>query len=305
MLKLDLSNGAAWMDGQIIPVKDAKISVTDWGLTRSDITYDVVHVWDGHFFRLEDYLDRFEVSIAKLRLEIPQSRADIKRILHDMVAASGLTSAYVSMVASRGTPSIPGTRDPRACDNHFYAWVVPFIWVIPTEVAKRGAHIMLASNCTRISPQSIDPTVKNYHWGDMTHALFEALDAGYDTCVLLDDRGHITEGPGFNIFAVIDGTVVTPQSGMLEGITRKTVLEICANLDLPHKARDIRADEFLQADEIFTATTAGGPVPVTRINGRILGNDAPGPMATRITETYWQWHNREELITPIEYGETP
>ncbi len=304
MPKPDLSNGAAWMDGKIIPIKDAKISVTDWGLTRSDITYDVVHVWEGNFFRLEDYLDRFEASIAKLRLDIPQTRVEIKKILHDIVAASGLTSAYVSMVASRGTPSIPGTRDPRACDNHFYAWVVPFIWVIPSEVAQRGAHIMLAGNNVRISPQSIDPTVKNYHWGDMTHALFEALDTGYDTCVLLDDRGCITEGPGFNIFAVIDGVVVTPQSGMLQGITRKTVLEICASLGLPHKARDITADEFLQADEIFTATTAGGTVPVTRINGRILGNDAPGALAQKITNTYWNWHKRVELITPIQFKET-
>lgn len=300
----NLSNGAAWMKGRIIPIKDAKISVTDWGLTRSDITYDVVHVWDGHFFRIDDYLDRFMTSIAKLRLNIPQSRDDIRQTLHDMVAASGLTSAYVSMVASRGTPTVPGTRDPRACDNHFYAWVVPFVRVIPTEVAKRGAHIMLAGSSIRISPQSVDPTVKNYHWGDMTNALFEALDAGYDTCVLLDDRGCITEGPGFNIFAVIDGTVVTPQVGMLMGITRKTVLEICAELGLPHDIRDITADVFLQADEIFTATTAGGPVPVTRINGRILGNDAPGPIATRITETYWDWHKRAELITPIAYGET-
>ncbi|MBE9476723.1 MAG: aminotransferase class IV, partial [Proteobacteria bacterium] len=134
----NLSNGAAWMEGRIIPIKDAKISVTDWGLTRSDITYDVVHVWDGHFFRIDDYLDRFMTSIAKLRLNIPQSRDDIRQILHDMVAASGLTSAYVSMVASRGTPTVPGTRDPRACNNHFYAWVVPFVWVIPAEVAKRG-----------------------------------------------------------------------------------------------------------------------------------------------------------------------
>jgi len=301
----DLSLGAAWMAGQIIPIQDAKISVTDWGLTRSDITYDVVHVWEGNFFRLEDYLDRFMTSIAKLRLEITQNRDDIRQVLQGLVAASELKSAYVSMVASRGTPTIAGTRDPRACNNHFYAWVVPFIWVIPAVVAKRGAHILLAGNSTRISPQAVDPTVKNYHWGDMTNALFEALDAGYDTCVLLDDRGCITEGPGFNIFAVLNGTVVTPKSGMLQGITRQTVLEICTNLGLPHETRDITAAEFLEADEVFTATTAGGPVAVTRINQRILGNDTPGPVVSQIIETYWNWHNRADLITPINYGKTP
>lgn len=302
MPKPDLSSGAAWMSGQIIPIKDARISVTDWGLTRSDITYDVVHVWDGSFFRIDDYLDRFMASIASLRLEISQTREDIKQILHEMVAASNLTSAYVSMVASRGTPIVAGTRDPRACNNHFYAWVVPFIWVIPPEIAKRGAHIQLANGTTRIPPQSLDPTVKNYHWGDMTNALLSALNDGYDACVLLDHSGHVTEGPGFNVFAVIGDTIVTPKSGVLMGITRKTVLEICAELGLPHTIRDITADEFLQADEIFTATTAGGPVSVTRINQRILGNDASGPVTNQIIDTYWDWHRRSDMITAIQYG---
>lgn len=297
----DFSIGAAWMEGEIIPIGDAKISVTDWGLTRSDITYDVVHVWEGKFFRLDVYLDRFEVSIEKLRLDIPQSRDEIKRILHEMVAASRLKSAYVSMVASRGTPSIPGTRDPRQCDNHFYAWVVPFVWVIKPEIAKRGAHVLLAEGATRIGTNSIDQTVKNYHWGDMTKGLFEALDAGYDTAVLLDDQGFVTEGPGFNIFAIVDGKVITPRSGMLEGITRRTVLEVCAELNLPHEVKDITADEFLLADEVFTATTAGGPVSVTRVNKRILGNDAPGPVAQKITQTYWEWHEHDEFTEVIDY----
>ena len=230
---MNYSAGAAWMNGKVIPVSEAKISVFDWGLTRSDITYDVVHVWEGAFFRLEDYLDRFMVSMDKLRLDVGMNRAEIKAALIELVATSGLQSAYVSMVASRGTPQVPGTRDPRACTNHFYAWAVPFIWVIPQKVAQRGAHISVEENLRRIPPHSVDPTVKNYHWGDMTAALFNALDAGYDTTVLLDANGYVTEGPGFNIFAVIDGKVLTPRSGMLEGISRKTVLEICADIGIP------------------------------------------------------------------------
>ena len=135
----------------------------------------------------------------------------------------------------------------------------------------------------------------------MTKGLFEALDAGYDTAVLLDDQGFVTEGPGFNIFAIVDGKVITPRSGMLEGITRRTVLEICAEQGLPHEAIDISADEFLQADEVFTATTAGGPVSVTRVNKRILGNDTPGPLAQKITRTYWDWHERDGLTEAIDY----
>jgi len=270
------SAGAAWMGGEIIPISEAKISVLDWGLTRSDITYDVVHVWNGAFFRIDDYLERFMTSMGKLRLNVGLDKEEIRSALITLISTSGLKSAYVSMVASRGIPIIPGTRDPRACKNHFYAWAVPFVWVIPQEVAKRGAHISIAQETKRISIKSVDPTVKNYHWGDMTTALFCALDDGYDTTVLLDQDDHVTEGPGFNIFAVIEGKVVTPRSGALEGITRKTVFDICSELQIPCEATDISAMELENAEEVFTATTAGGIVPVTRVNERILGNDAPG-----------------------------
>ena len=298
---MDYSSGAAWIEGKIIPISEAKISVFDWGLTRSDITYDVVHVWEGAFFRLDDYLDRFHASMEKLRLDVGLDRSEICSALIDLLATSGLRSAYVSMVASRGTPIVPGARDPRVCKNHFYAWAVPFVWVIPQDVAKRGAHISVAEKARRISPSSVDPTVKNYHWGDMTAALFQALDLGFDTTVLLDEQDHITEGPGFNVFAVIEGRVVTPASGMLEGISRKTVIEICEALDIPCKAADISKDDFLNAEEVFTATTAGGIVPVTRLDARILGNDVMGPLTAKILQTYWDWHARADLSLKVPY----
>jgi branched-chain amino acid aminotransferase len=88
---------------------------------------------------------------------------------------------------------------------------------------------------------------------------------------------------------------------MLEGISRKTVLEICADLGIPCAQTDISLDEFLSADEVFTATTAGGPVPVTRVNETILGNDAVGPITARLLKTYWDWHNRDDLTEKITY----
>ena len=98
------------MKGQIIPVSEAKISVFDWGLTRSDITYDVVHVWEGAFFRIEDYLDRFEVSMKKMRLDVGMDRSAIRNALIELVATSGLQSAYVSMVCLLYTSPSPRDR---------------------------------------------------------------------------------------------------------------------------------------------------------------------------------------------------
>ena len=133
----------------------------------------------------------------------------------------------------------------------------------------------------------------------MTAALFQALDLGYDTTVLLNEQDQITEGPGFNVFAVIEDRVVTPKSGMLEGISRKTVIEICEALDIPCKAADISKDDFLNAEEVFITTTAGGIVPVTRVDARILGNDVMGSLTAKILQTYLDWHVRADLSLKV------
>ena len=105
------SAGAAFVDGTYCPIAEAKISVLDMGVTRSDCTYDVVSVWDGRFFRLDAHLDRFLHSVAQLRLDIGMDRADLESVLHECVSRAGLQRAYVSMTCTRGRPAA-GTRSP-------------------------------------------------------------------------------------------------------------------------------------------------------------------------------------------------
>ncbi|MEO0762659.1 MAG: aminotransferase class IV [Pseudomonadota bacterium] len=303
MTDIDWSKGAAWQRGRVVPIAEASIGVTDWALTHSDVTYDVVMVIDGAFFRLDDHLDRFEASMAALRLAPPEGRAEIRAALHAAAAAAGLDRAYVSMVAARGAPLIPGTRDPRQCANHFFAWCVPYVHVIPEAVAARGAHLWIAEGVRRIGEDAIDPRVKNYHWGDFTAGLFEAHDNGADSVVLLDRDGNVAEGPGFNIFAVIDARLVTPRGHCLEGITRRTVLEAAAEAGIPTEIRDLPVAEFREADEVFTATSGGGVAPVTRLDTRILGNGAPGPVTQRLTEAYWAMTRRPDLREPVLVAE--
>ena len=298
---MDFSKGAAWMKGDIIPIEDAKIGVTDWGLTRSDITYDVVSVWDGAFFRLEDYLTRFEASMASMRLDVGMNRAEIKAALTDMAAASGLRHAYCAMVASRGAPLIPGTRDPRHCGNHFYGWIVPYIHVIPKDVAERGASLWIGKNVHRIPDDSVNPRAKNYHWGDFTQALFQAKDEGFDTAAMLDHAGNVTEGPGFNIFAMKDGRLITSDHGVLEGITRRTVMEIAAEQGMETDIRPLPLAEFLEADEVFLATTAGGITPVRRVDDRVFSNDAPGPVTVGLCDAFDAFRQRPDHLTPIPF----
>jgi len=289
------------MRGEIIPTSEAALPVTDWGLTHSDITYDVVHAWDGRFFRLDDYLTRFKQSLEKCSLSIEQSSDDIRKILHEIVSRSQLQRSYVSFVASRGQPAIMGSRDPRDCINHFYAWCVPFVWVFPETVVKRGAHLQVPTDICRIGLSSVDPTAKNYHWGDFTQGLIQAKEASFDNTLLLDGNGHVTEGPGFNVFIVKDGQVATPQTGVLEGITRKIALEIGAHHGLGVSMKDISLEEFLDADEVFATTTGGGLIPVTRVNQHTYSNDAPGETTLTMQATYWQWHNDSSMSEIISY----
>lgn len=295
----DLSNGAAWIDGQIVPIGEAGIPVTDWGLTHCDITYDVVPVWKGAFFRLPDYLARFAASMQALRLDVGMSTGEIRAALHRMVAASGLQSAYVAMVATRGRNPVPGSRDPRDCVNRFYAWCVPYVHIVRPEIAEQGTSVWIAKRVRRIPADSVNPRVKNYHWGDFTSGLFEAKDNGFETTVLLDHAGNVTEGPGFNLFAVFGECLVTPEEGVLHGITRATVMEMAQARGHSVAARALPVDELWRADEVFLSSSGGGVIPVVRVDDRIFSNGAPGPVSRRLRADYFDWLMRDALREPV------
>lgn len=301
MVHKDFSSGAAWMDGQIVPIAEARIGVTDWGLTHSDIAYDVVPVVEGGFFRLDDYITRFLESARAWRLDPGLDAEGIAKAMADMVARSGLRDAYCAMVVSRGVPLIPGNRDPRQCRNHFYAWCVPYVHVIKPEVVEAGASVWIAKDVRRIPADSVNPRAKNYHWGDFTAGLFEAKDAGFETVLLLDHEGNVTEGPGFNAFALKGDRVITPDLGVLGGITRRTVLEMAREIGLETEERALPLTEFLEADEVFLSSSGGGALPITRVDDRVFGNGVPGPVSSRLRALYWEWTQRPEHRTGIDY----
>nr|WP_319384450.1 aminotransferase class IV [uncultured Roseibium sp.] len=296
-----LQSGAAWMRGRIMPIAEASIPLNDWGLIHSDITYDVVPVWEGAFFRLGLYVDRFFRSMKSLRLDPGLSESDVKTVLHDLVSATGLKRAYVAMVTSRGVNTVPGSRDPRDCRNHFFAWCVPYIHVIRPDIAASGASVHVARTVTRIPSSSVDPRVKNYHWGDFTKGLFEAKDAGAETVLLLDGEGNVTEGPGFNVFSIKDNCLVTPDNGVLEGVSRWTVMEIAAELGLVTQTRTLPLEELLQSDEVLISTSGGGVAPITRIDDRLFSNGSPGEVTLSIRERYFDWANSPQYRTEIDY----
>ena len=296
----DYSQGVAFVRGQYVPIAEAAIPMTDWGFLRSDATYDVVTVWDGAFFRLDAHLERFGASCARFRLEPGLSPAEITAVLEQCVRLSGLRSAYVEMIVTRGQPPW-GSRDPRQAVNRFYAFAVPYVW-IANEAQRAQGLSLIVSDVQRIPASSVDPRAKNYHWNDLTMGLLGALDAGGDTVVLSDGAGNVVEGPGFNIFCVnAQGTLVTPAEGVLEGITRRTVIEMAAALGLPLQARALPAAELRSACEVFLSTSGGGVLPVTRVDGHSVGDGAVGPVTRQLVQTYWDWHRDPRYSRSIRY----
>ena len=291
--------GVAFMDGRWMPLAEASIPLSDRGFLRSDATYDVAHVWKGRFFRLADHIARFQASMAGLRMSLPYSAEELAAIMTELVARSGFRDAYVHMTCTRGVPP-PGTRDPRLSRNRLYAFAQPFVW-IANEVQRREGLRMILATRNRIPPTSVDQRIKNFHWLDMTMSIFEAYDRDANFPIMPAADGTVTEGPGFNIFVVKDGALATPERGMFEGITRRSVMEIAASLQLRCEVRPVRAEEVAAADEIFVSSTAGGIMPVTVYEDHPVGDGRPGALTTRINDLYWRLHDDDALNTPVAY----
>jgi len=291
--------GCAFADGAFVPLSDAKISLFDWGFTRSDATYDVATTWKGAFFRLDAHMDRFFASLEKMRLSIPYTRGQLREILHGCVRNAGLRDSYVAMVCTRGVPP-RGARDPRQAQNRFYAYALPYVWIASTEKQATGIDLHISSR-QRIAPESVDPTVKNYHWIDLVQSLFDAYDLGRDTSCVVDAKGCVTEGPGFNVFAVRNGVVHTADRGVLEGISRRTVIELCERFGIALQIAPLQVGLLRNADEVFLSSSGGGVLPIAKIDGVALSG-SPGPFTRRIQDGYWALHDESAFRDPVSYG---
>jgi branched-subunit amino acid aminotransferase/4-amino-4-deoxychorismate lyase len=294
------AQGAAYSRGEITPPDQAMVPLFDLGFLRSDLTYDVPAVWDGRFFRLDDHLARLERSCAKLRLTPPMTTPQIRELLVDLVRRTGLKDAFVDVIVTRGRMK-PGERDPRLAEAALYAYVIPYVWIMPLTRQETGGSAVVTRDTRRTPPGAMDPTVKNLQWGDLTRGFFEAFDRDADLPLLPDGDGNITEGC-YNVFAVHDHVLRTPGRGVLEGVTRLTAMEIASSEGWVVRMEDVPVGSLYGADEIFLSSTAGGIMPITTLDGEKVGGGQVGPITLRIWERYWDLHADPELSFAIDYG---
>ena len=295
------AKGIAWVEGELVPIAEARIPLLDQGFLHSDLTYDVPAVWDGRFFRLDDHLTRLEASCRKLRLTIPLPRDEVKQTLVTMVAKSGIHDAFVELIVTRGLKGVRGMTKGETMVNNLYMFVLPYIWVMEPEMQRTGGTAVIARTVRRVPPGAMDPTVKNLQWGDFTRGIFEATDRGATYPFLTDGDANLTEGSGFNIVVVKNGVLYTPDRGVLEGVTRKSVIDVARANGIQVRLEVVPVELAYQCDELFMCTTAGGIMPITSLDGEPINGGQLGPLTKKIWDGYWAMHYDSAYSFEIDY----
>jgi branched-subunit amino acid aminotransferase/4-amino-4-deoxychorismate lyase len=295
------AQGIAWIEGEFVPLSQARIPLLDQGFMHSDLTYDVPSVWDGRFFRLDNHLDRLEASCAKMRLRLPLPRKEVEQTLVEMVAKSEIRDAFVELIVTRGLKGVRGHTPGDVFKNNLYMFVQPYVWVMDPDVQRVGGNAVVARTVRRTPPGSIDPTVKNLQWGDLTRGLFEAADRGATYPFLTDGDANLTEGSGFNIVFVKNGVLYTPDRGVLQGVTRRSVIDTARAQGLEARVEIVPVDMTYSCDEIFMCTTAGGIMPITILDGQPVHDGKLGPITKKIWDGYWAMHYDDRYSFEIQY----
>ncbi len=275
-----------YMNGDYVPLSEAKISILDQGFLLGDGVFDVVSAWKGVIYKLDAHIERFFQSLQAAMLNTAMSHDDWRAAIIETVKRSGLQDATIRFIVTRGV-STKVVADPRDFEPTIIIWPAPYIFLADEQ--KRAAGIRLfISHLRAFSPDTLDPRYKCLDRLHFQLAKIEALDAGCDDVVWLTQGGLVGEGPASNLFMARGGELFTPGDGILHGITRQAFMEIAAEAGIPCTEANLTPFDLYSADELFTCSTAGGALAVREIAGRKIKGPVPGPITQELDRRYWE-----------------
>ncbi len=289
-----------WLNGEFVAWEDAKVHVLSHALHYGTSVFEGERAYETGrgpaIFRHHDHLQRMENSCRLYYMDLPFSKEQLREATHELIARNGLSSCYIRPLIYRGHG--PMGLDPE--DNPVEAMIAVWEWgAYLGEEAKRTGIRAKVSSWRRISPQSLQPHSKaGGQYLNSVLAKIESKRAGYEEAILLDEHGHVCEGSGENVFVVKDGQIVTPPqtASILDGISRKSVMEIAADMGHPVVERDVARAELALADEVFLVGTAAELTPVREIDDIEIG--PPGELTREIQTVYEDaLHGRDERYT--------
>jgi len=286
-----------FLNGEYKPLGDAHISVLDQGFLLGDGVFDVVSAWRGRIFKLAEHLDRFFDSLQAACLTTPMTRADWQAAIIETARRNALPDASIRFIVTRGVPQ-GVVADPRDYVATTVIWVAPYVFLADETKRREGVRLMISS--TRgFAPDTLDPRYKCLDRLASQMVRLEALLAGYDDALWLDQHGHVAEAAASNVFAVKHGVLYTPALGILRGITRQVFLDLARELGIETRETNLSAFDLYTADEVFTTSTAGGSLPVREIMGRVLRGPVPGPVTSALSGRYWAMRDSGRDATPF------
>lgn len=273
-----------YIDGVIHDEKTAVIPVFDRGFLYGDSVYEVTRTVSGKPLDLERHLDRLDRSSTQIGIPL-FPRTELSDAVTRTLAAAGNPDSYIRVVVTRGAGEI--SLDPAAADRPRLIVLVKDLRLPPPEDYERGIEVALVG-VVRNPRRAVDPAVKSGNYLNNILAFAEARRRGASEAFMLNAEGRLVEGSTSNIFVIKDGRVRTPafEDGLLDGITRRRLLDLCAGARIPAEEAHLSADDLRQADEVFLSSSIRGVLPVVSESGTPIGDGRPGPVTRTVMRLY-------------------
>ena len=253
----DVLNLIAYKNGQYKPLHEIGPTILDFGFIHCDATYDVMPVYDGKAFCYDRHLARFKASAERYGLNIPD--VDTLEIIKELVKRNPIQNAFVWFILCRGFPPSGNPRDLENCPTNFAMYVKPSYPIASTPQVK----LFLDKNTKRVNDDYYGQTYKNMAWIELTMSQ-RTRPQGFDTTVLVDTKGQITEGPGFNVGIVKNKIIYTADKNVLKGITMSVVEDIAKENGYTFLRIPVTTQMFEDADEVFITSSSGGVTQTTK-----------------------------------------
>jgi branched-chain amino acid aminotransferase len=270
-----------YLNGALVPESQAKVSVFDHGLLYGDGVFEGIRFYNGRVFRLEQHIRRLYDCARALLLNIPLTPEEMIRATCETIRANNLRDGYIRLVITRGVG--PMGLSPFKCPKPSIIIIAASIALYPEDAY--GTGLTMATVATRRpSHDMLSPQVKSLNYLNNVMAKVEAIQAGAEEGLMLNDSGLVAECTGDNLFIVRDGVISTPPltAGALDGITRGIVFEIARELELPMRERDLSRHDIYTADECFLTGTAAEVIAAVKLDERAIGSGKPGIITNRI-----------------------
>lgn len=276
---------SVYVDGEFYSGDEARISVYDHGLLYGDGVFEGIPVYKGRPFRLEEHLERLEEGAGALLLNIPLTREELTLKIVETLKREALDQGYIRLVITRGKGDLG--LDPDKCLKSTVIIIADTISLYPEEYYEKGIPIVTAPT-RRISAGQWDPRIKSLNYLNNIMAKMEAKQAGCLEAVMLNGEDYVCECTADNLFVVKNGRIQTPPAhvGLLEGITRKFIMELAAESGLAVEEAMLRRFDLYRADEIFMTGSGAEMLPVISVDRRQTGTGKPGPVFQKLRRIF-------------------